>query len=48
MSRTWREAAYAVIRSVIAAHPHLDRRDPELRRLANEAYPFGPRSHWPK
>lgn len=44
---SWYEISCNVIRSVIASNPHLERKSPEMRKLANKAYPFGDRRMWP-
>jgi len=38
---SWREIAAPIIANVIASKPE------DLRRALRDAYPFGPRRHWP-
>lgn len=44
---TWAEQSIKAIEEVIADHPELDRRSPEMRKLVSDAYPFGDRSMFP-
>lgn len=41
----WYEQAAKVIRRIVAENPGAT--TSELRRLAGNAYPFGPKKHWP-
>lgn len=41
---SWREKAAPIIANVLSQYPE---DCPERRKALREAYPFGPRAHWP-
>ena len=41
---TWRQLAAPIIAKVLSQYPE---DCPERRKALREAYPFGPRAHWP-